>query len=70
MFSAKGFAGGKDAAQSFGSVVAVIVGSDIAATIAAAKPAGSSVERPTVVTGRLRKEGWINGTARESIDKG
>jgi hypothetical protein len=49
----KGFAGGKSAARYFGSAVAVTAASDIAATIAVAKRAESSVELRTFVIGKV-----------------
>lgn len=70
LFSAKGFVIGKHAERSFGFAVVVIEDSDIAATSAAAKLAGSNVELQTSDTDRLQKGGWIKGTARELIDEG
>ena len=62
MFSAKGFATGKNVMPSFGSAAAAIVVSNTAVTVAALKRAASSVELQTSATERLRKEGWISAT--------
>ena len=70
MPSVKGFAGGKGAARYSGSAVGVIAASNIAATLAAVKHAGSSVELRTSVIGELLKEGLINGTVSRPIGNG
>jgi hypothetical protein len=70
MFSVKGFADGKSAARYFGSAVAVTEASNIAATVAAAKRAGSSVELRTVVIGKVPKGDWINGIVNRPIGDG
>ena len=67
MFSVKGFAVGKNATPSSGSAAAAIMVSNIAVSIAAPKPAVSSVELQTAATERLWKEGWINATDSELI---
>jgi hypothetical protein len=70
MFSVNGFAGRKGVARYFGSAVAAIAASNIAATIAAAKRAGSSVELRTFVIGKLQKGDLINGIASGPIGDG
>jgi hypothetical protein len=67
MFSVKGFAVGKNVTPYFGSAAAVIMASNIAVSIAAPKPAVSSVELQTSATERLWKEGLINVTDSELI---
>ncbi len=67
MFSVKGFAAGKDVTPSSGSAAAAIMANNIAVSIAAPKPAVSSVELRTSATERLWKEGLINATDRERI---
>jgi hypothetical protein len=70
MFSVKGFAGQTGAARYFGFAVPAIAVSNTAATIAAAKRAGSSVELQTFVIGKLRKGDWINGIDSRPIVHG
>jgi hypothetical protein len=70
MFCVKGYAGGQPAGRSFGYVVVVIVGSNTAATIAGAKPAGNSVAQQTFSIGGLRKGDWINGIVNGPIGHG
>jgi hypothetical protein len=65
MFSVNGFAAGNNVMPSFGSAAAAIMVSNIAASIAAAKPAESSVGLQTSATEKLLKEGLINGTGSE-----
>jgi hypothetical protein len=68
LFSVKRFAVGVP--RYFGSAVAAIAASNIAATIAAPKRAGSSVELQTSVTERLERGGLIRETAKENIGNG
>lgn len=70
MFSVKGFAAGKNVMPSFGSAAAVIMASNIAASIAAPKRAVSSVGLQTSATEKLWKEDWINETDSERIAGG
>ncbi len=70
MFSVKGFAAGKNVALSSGSAAAAIMASNIAVSIAAPKPAVSSVELQTSATEKLWKESWINATDSERIASG
>jgi hypothetical protein len=70
LFSVKGFAGRKGAARYFGFAAVAIAASNIAAIIAAAKRAGSSVGLQTSVIGILRKGGLINGIASRPIGQG
>ena len=67
MFSVKGFAAGADATQSSGSAAAAIMASSTVVSIAAPKPAESSVELQTSVIEKLPKEGWINATGSALI---
>jgi hypothetical protein len=70
MFSVKGFAIGKNVTPSSGSVATAIMASNIAVSIAAAKPAVSSVGLQISDTERLWKESWINATDSELIASG
>ena len=70
MFSVKGFAAGKNVTPSSGSAVTAIMASSIAVSIAALKPAVSSVELQTSGTERLWKESLINATDSEHIAGG
>jgi len=70
MFSVKGFAAGKNVTPSSGSAAAAIMASSIAVSVAAPKPAVSSVELQTSATERLLKENWINATDSELIASG
>ncbi len=67
LFSVKGFAAGKNVTPSSGSAAAVIMASNIAAGIAALKPAESSVELRTSATEKPGKADWINETGSEPI---
>jgi hypothetical protein len=67
MFSVRGFAGGRDAARFSGFAADVIAGINIAATIAAGKRDGSSVEPQTFVIGELQKEGLTSGIVNRPI---
>jgi hypothetical protein len=67
MFSVKGFAAGKNVTPSSGSAGAAIMANSIAVSIAAPKPAVSSVELQTFATEKLWKEGSINETDSELI---
>lgn len=62
MFCVKGFAAGNNVTPSSGSAAAAIVASNIAASIAASKPAGHNAELQTSAIEELRKEDWINAT--------
>jgi hypothetical protein len=70
MFSVKGFAIGKNVTPSSGSAATAIMASNIAVSIAAAKPAVSSVGLQISDTERLWKESWINATDSELIASG
>jgi hypothetical protein len=70
MFSAKGFAAGRDVTPYFGSAAAAIVASNIVASIAEAKRAVSSDELQTSATEKLWKECLINATDSERIAGG
>ena len=70
LFSVRGFAARKVAVPSSGFVGTAIAVSNTAATIAAAKRAGSSVELQTFVIGKLRKGDWINGIDSRAIGHG
>jgi hypothetical protein len=70
IFSVKGFAGGRNAARYSGSAAAVTGAISIAATVAATKRAGSSVERRTVVIAKLQKGGWTSGIVSGLIGAG
>ena len=67
MFSAKGFAAGTNVTRFSGSAAAAITANSIAATVAAPKPAASSVGLQTSVIEELRKEDSINETGSEPI---
>jgi hypothetical protein len=70
MFSAKGFAAGEDVTPYSGSAAAAIMGSNIAASIAAPKRAVSNVGPQTSATEKLWKEDLINETDSERIADG
>ena len=70
MFSAKGFAAGKDVTPYSGSAAAAITDSNIVAIIAAPKRAASSDGPQISATEKLRKDDSINGTGSEPIDGG
>jgi glycerol-3-phosphate acyltransferase PlsY len=70
MFCVKGFAGGKGVARYFGFAAAVTGASNIAATIAAAKRGGSSVEQQTSVIGKVQRGDLINGIDSRPIGRG
>jgi hypothetical protein len=70
LFSVKGFVDGQGAGHYFAFAAAVIVGSNIAATIAAAKRAGRSVEQRTCAIGKLWKGDSINGIVSRPIGHG
>jgi hypothetical protein len=67
MFSAKGFAVGSNVMRFSGSAAAAITANNIAASIAAPKPAESSVELQTSAIEKLWKEDLINVTGSEPI---
>jgi predicted flavoprotein YhiN len=67
MFSVKGFAAGNNAMPSFGSAGAAITANSIAATVAAPKPAESSVELQTSAIEKRWKDDSINATGNEPI---
>lgn len=67
MFYVKGFAAGRNATLSFGSVAIVIMVSSIAVIIAALKPAERSVELRTSATEELWKGDLINATGNALI---
>lgn len=70
MFSAKGFAAGRDVTPYFGSAAAAITASNIAASIAAPKRAVNSDELQTSATEKLQREDLINATDSELIAGG
>ena len=70
MFYAKGFAVGMNAMPFSGSVVTATMASNIAATIAAPKRVGSSVELPTIVIEQLSRESLIKGIVNERTGYG
>jgi hypothetical protein len=70
MFSAKGFAVGKNVTPYSGSAAAAIMASNIAASIAAPKRAANSDEPQTSATEKLWKEDLINETDSERIADG
>jgi hypothetical protein len=67
LFSDKGFADGKNVAQSSGSVAVVIVVSVIAMTIAGKKRAGNNAGQQTSVTENPLKQDLIKGIDNEPI---
>jgi hypothetical protein len=70
MFCVKGFAAGSSAGRYFGFAAIAIGGIAIAARIAVAKHAGSSVGPQTFATEKLQKECLIKGIDREPIENG
>jgi hypothetical protein len=70
MFSAKGFAVGKNVTPYSGSAAAAIMASNIVASIAAPKRAVSNVGPQTSATEKLWKEDLINATGNERIAGG
>jgi hypothetical protein len=67
MFSGKEFAVGTNVTRFSGSAAAAITASNIAATVAAPKPAESSGELQTSAIEKPRKENSINATGSEPI---
>jgi hypothetical protein len=70
MFSAKGFAVGKNVTLYSGSAAAAIMASNIAASIAAPKRAVNNIGPQTSATEKLWKEDLINATDSERIAGG
>jgi hypothetical protein len=67
MFCVKGFAGGEDAAASFGYAVVATGAINTAAMTAAAAHCANNVMRQTCVTGKLLKADSIKETVKKPI---